>query len=272
MDTYNSREQILFTDKSLTMDIEHKYAQNVFIKYFSDDEYNDHTNTLDMLDNEKNAYCLLNNVKYFSNDGRELFVTPQCFEIGLDYIVLEKYHASMYDYASYGDNIFSRNHYAFDSDNDHSSDDNNILSYLFHIIRNYIDPLTKKLDELHFSHNDIALRNFVFNRCLEKVSVIDFGVSNVPDEHADNYISTLLIYLFGCMDLYCMLGDDAREITFNLLGTSNDNKHIAECDREILQKYNLKNMTHDDFVNLHFSCPFIDKIELDKIYGIIHEK
>lgn len=77
-----------------------EFRKNYVVKYFDvdDNEADEFGMTPKRyFENETKAYKLLNNVKYVTSDGRELFIVPQCLEIGKNYMIFERYETSLYD-------------------------------------------------------------------------------------------------------------------------------------------------------------------------------
>lgn len=112
-----------------------------------------------LYEGEKQAYELLNNVQYLSGNGQLLYLTPRVIEIGLDYIILEKYDMSLYEFFT----------------------DSITIEQFDHIYNDYVIPMAKKLDECNIIHGDFAPRNIVMDKECKRFALIDFGFSFPSD-------------------------------------------------------------------------------------------
>lgn len=204
-------------------------------------------------ENEINAYKLLNNVKYTTPDGRDLFLTPQCLEIGENYMIFEKYETSLY-------NVLCEKRC-------------DVLKQ----IRTYVDPILKKLDELRICHNDVAFRNFVLDYDLNRCAIIDFAMSSPYDNRChigENYEGSLILYLTGSLELYDMY-PSTRAIELCIINnalTAGDHTSISEHDMDILKHTDFSTIKREQFMALKFEDVVMDSSELDKLWSVISHK
>jgi len=149
--------------------IEVKYVRNKVYKIFDFDSTEIDQFGLtprEYYDNEKRGYEFLYEQKYNATNGISYFLTPKCFSIGINYIVIEKYEMSLLK-------LFGE----CESELQHK------------IIDVYVTPLAEKLDEMKFVHNDFFPRNIVINLNPVKVALIDFGMSYIIQKKSKkNYI------------------------------------------------------------------------------------
>lgn len=120
--------------------------------------------TSDYCYNEKKAYESLSNVTYLTNDGREMNIIPNVYEIGKNYIIMEKYQTSFNNELVGGVEFWNcEKAESFD-----------------YVLDNYIRPIIIKLHQMGIFHNDIFARNIVMdfdeNKCnIKRLAIIDFG-------------------------------------------------------------------------------------------------
>lgn len=125
--------------------------------------------------NEKYAYEKLHNVTYETPDGRQLSITPQVYEVGKNYIIMEKYDTSLNKELIGGISWW-------DCGKDETFDQ---------VIECYLRPLLHKLVDLGISHNDVFARNIVIDynhnyRSIKRLSIIDFGLSTFSKEKGNH--------------------------------------------------------------------------------------
>ncbi len=129
---------------------------------------------IDYFENEKNGYEYLSGKTYITGTGKIYNLVPKCYEIGTNYIVLEKYEHAL------------------------NTIINNKNTNISLIIKNFIEPIAKRLDELQFIHEDFFPRNIVFRDDLSKVAVIDFGLSHTTkNKQCSRNLFCLQHYFFG---------------------------------------------------------------------------
>jgi serine/threonine protein kinase len=161
---------INFTDTMLDLSpdtsILRKLCGDKFYKIYDlkADEVDEFDNTPeDYFKREIQYYQRLNGVTYCSLSGQEMSLTPQCFEIGQNYIVLSKYQTDMYSEIR-TDGLFSQ------------------YSDLNHAINQYVIPIAHQLDSLGIEHHDFHPRNIVLDYDFIRCSIIDFGLVETHDQ------------------------------------------------------------------------------------------
>jgi tRNA A-37 threonylcarbamoyl transferase component Bud32 len=138
-------------------------SYNKSINYDDDDFDSEKTLTpYDSYKSEKKIYERINNVNYTTKSGTIQKLTPIIYEIGENYISMEKYDLSLRDAVL--NNKFSS------------------FEQLLQFMDEYIVPIAMKLDELKISHNDFYPRNIVCSDSMNKVSIIDFELSYDSDD------------------------------------------------------------------------------------------
>jgi len=105
---------------------------------------------------EKMMYETLNNVTYKTKSGRIMKITPNCLEIGNNYLVIERYAKTFSEEIRKWCKSYEE---------------------LQNFINEYIKPMSQKLDEMNIIHGDIHPRNIVLTTKNDNVSIIDFGLS-----------------------------------------------------------------------------------------------
>jgi serine/threonine protein kinase len=234
-------------------DLDWDTSKFIIKKFIVDDYDEDDGGQLELVFRaEIKAYQALCDVTYNTSNGKQMFLVPQCFEIGIDYMIFERYETSLFDYIDEGDI-------------------NSIQ--LLKIIRSYIDPIVMKLDQIGISHYDIAFRNFVLDKDLSRFAIIDFGLSSFDGKHtpsstAYNFGSSTLFELTASLDLD-HLYPTVREITLWIInngGFVGEVGTISAHDLKILNSIDFKKTTKEQLLSLKFECPEMDVVELTKIW------
>lgn len=121
----------------------------------------------DYYHNEKYAYECLKDVTYLTRDGRKMQIIPHIYEIGENYIVMEKYQTSLNKELVGGVEFWNCDKVEpFDQ-----------------VVDNYIKPLIDKLCQIGIDHNDVFARNIImdFNEnrnLINRLAIIDFGLAS----------------------------------------------------------------------------------------------
>jgi len=222
--------------------------------------------------NEINGYEFLRDITYRSINGKEMNIVPKIYEVGENFISMEKFDMTIFE----------------------AINKNKIKTFneLFRIVRNFIDPILIRLDEIGFRHYDIALRNFAINEEFTNVVIFDLSDSEIIKNHVnENWnvrFGTLLNLVFGafgfsefmkmnhtCKQIYkdYLKYDKIIRVLLHL-GTQNFKNvkdfgydEISENDNIILENMKINEISKDEFCNLKFSVIEIDTIELEKIWN-----
>ena len=206
--------------------------------------------------NERRAYEVLNGITYKSGDGKWVPVVPKCYEIGKNYIIIEKYECSMMD-------MFNMRMIVDELEGEMNK-----------MITTYVEPMMLRLNEMKVAHYDIAYRNIVYNKDLKKVSIIDFGMSEIGKEgYYGNITDTTFFMLTGSIDM-CHMYCSTKEIEFYIIHNNTSIcglEHVSEHDKVLLRSTNFKEITREHLRELKFDDKYTKENELNKLWYAIHK-